>query len=79
MRTAKDWGDHTRMRLPHVRNRVARLGLVEGEGELNIAMTREVLLHMASTYGTAAGKRFVQAYGANCVHTVIARHLITDW
>lgn len=64
VRTAKDWGDHTRMRLPHVRNRVARLGLVEGEGELNIAMSRRVLLEMASTYGTAAGKRFVAAYGA---------------
>jgi predicted acylesterase/phospholipase RssA len=63
VRTAKDWSDHARMRLPQVRNRVARLGLVEGEGELNITMSRATLLKMAAQYGVAAGRRFVDAYG----------------
>lgn len=62
-RSAKDWGDHTRMRLPHVRNRVARLGLVNNEGELNIAMDRKTLLKMAHAYGSATGKLFVERFG----------------
>lgn len=61
--TAKDWGDFTRMRMPHVRNRVARLLLRQGEGGLNIGMSRTTMLQMADTYGTAVGKRFVQQFG----------------
>lgn len=61
--TAKDWGDFTRMRMPHVRNRVARLFLREGEGGLNIGMSRATMLRMADAYGTAVGRHFVQQYG----------------
>lgn len=60
--TAKDWGDRATMRMPHMRKRVARLGLVPGEGELNIAMKRATILEMAHKYGTAAGREFVQRY-----------------
>jgi hypothetical protein len=61
--TAKDWGDYTRLRMPHVRNRVARLALFGGEGGLNIAMSRRALLEMAAEYGTRAGQAFVSRYG----------------
>lgn len=61
--TAKDWGDYSRMRMPHVRDRVARMALYAGEGGLNIAMSRQTLLEMAHAYGTAAGKLFVERYG----------------
>ena len=54
--SAKDWQDHTAMRMPHVRNRIARLQLVAGEGELNIAMSRADILRMAAEYGTASGR-----------------------
>ncbi len=52
------------MRMPNVRNRVARLNLLSGEGELNIAMPRQRILHMAQTYGTAAGRLFVKDFVA---------------
>lgn len=57
-----DWRDRSSFRLPHVRNRVARLRLQAGEGGLNIAMPREKILRMAHRYGTAAGKEFVKAF-----------------
>ncbi|MBL8289961.1 MAG: patatin-like phospholipase family protein [Rubrivivax sp.] len=57
--SALDWRDRTSFRLPHVRNRVARLLLQRGEGGLNIAMPREQILGMAHRYGTQAGKAFV--------------------
>lgn len=61
--TAKDWGDYTRMRMPHVRNRVARLFLDSGEGGLNIGMSRTTMLRMAAGYGSAVGQAFVQGFG----------------
>ena len=66
---AMDWHDRTSMRLPHVRNRVARLFLGPGEGGLNIGMSREQILDMAHRYGTKAGKLFVQRY-ADADHAV---------
>jgi hypothetical protein len=50
------------MRLPTVRNRVARLALRPGEGELHIGMPRKRILRMARRYGTASGKLFVERY-----------------
>lgn len=60
--TAKDWRDHTALRMPHVRHRVARIGLLRGEGELNIGMPAAMLLHMASDYGTRAGRMLRETY-----------------
>lgn len=59
---AKDWRDHTALRMPHVRHRVARIALLSGEGELNIGMRSETLLHMASDYGTRAGRLLRETY-----------------
>ena len=63
-RSAKDWRDMTTIKMPHVRRRVVRLRLIsrEGEGQLNIAMPRAKILHMAKTYGTEAGKRLCDQY-----------------
>lgn len=60
--TAKDWQDRSAMRLPTARNRVARLALRPGEGELHIGMPRKRILRMARRYGTASGKLFVERY-----------------
>ena len=59
---ALDWRDRTSFRLPHVRNRVARLLLRRGEGGLNIGMPRPQILLMARRYGTAAGRLFVKRF-----------------
>jgi predicted acylesterase/phospholipase RssA len=58
----KDWRDLTSMRLPHMRNRVARLRLERGEGGSHIGMSRQQILSMAHRYGTATGKLFVARY-----------------
>ena len=60
--TAKDWNDRVSGRLPQVRNRVIRLALRDGEGQLNLAMPRETILRMAHKYGTEAGCELVKAY-----------------
>lgn len=59
---ALNWRDRTSLRLPHVRNRVARLLLRPGEGGLNIGMPRDQILLMAHRYGTAAAKLFVKHF-----------------
>jgi hypothetical protein len=59
---AKDWQDRAAFRMPHVRNRVARLWLGPREGGLHIAMPREQILEMAHRYGTTAGRRFVERF-----------------
>ena len=63
-KSAVDWRDRTGLRLPHVRNRVARLKLGEGEGGLNIGMPRKQILEMAYRYGTLAGQTFAEEYVA---------------
>lgn len=64
--SAVDWRDRTSMRLPHVRNRVARLRLERGEGGLHIGMSKGQILKMAHRYGTATGKLFVERF-TSCV------------
>lgn len=49
--TTKDWNDRVTARLPNVRNRVIRLALKQGEGQLNIAMSGATMLRMARDYG----------------------------
>lgn len=60
--SAVDWRDRTSFRLPHVRNRVARLWLDRGEGGLHIGMSRQQILTMASRYGANAGMQFVKRF-----------------
>ena len=60
--TMKDWNDRVTGRLPPVRNRIIRLALRRGEGQLNLAMCRKTILHMAHEYGTEAGKKLVNAF-----------------
>ncbi len=60
--TAKDWNDRVTLRLPHARNRVVRLALRAGEGQLNIAMPGAVILRMAHEYGSASALELVRAY-----------------
>ena len=60
--SAVDWRDRTSLRLPHVRNRVARLRLEPWEGGLHIGMSRPQILDMAHRYGTTTGQLFVRRY-----------------
>lgn len=60
--TMKDWNDRVTGRLPQVRNRIIRLALKPGEGQLNIAMKGKQILEMAAKYGTVAGRKLVEAY-----------------
>ena len=54
--TTLDWSDNLISRLPSVRNRVLRMALKPGEGQLNIAMPGERILDMAHKYGTLGGE-----------------------
>ncbi len=63
--SAIEWRDRTSFRLPHVRNRVARLMLRKGEGGLNIGMQRKQILQMAHRYGTKTGLAFVERFADN--------------
>jgi hypothetical protein len=60
--TMKDWNDRVTGRLPQVRNRVIRLALRPGEGQLNIRMPGERILHMAYEYGTKGGQELVARF-----------------
>jgi hypothetical protein len=60
--SATDWRDRTNLRMPHVRNRVARLRLRDGETGLHIGMSSRQILHMAHRYGTTAGRLFVARF-----------------
>ena len=64
VQTAKDWNDNTLMRMPGVRDRVVRIGFLEGEGELNIRLTGAEILRLATEYGTTAGQALVAKFVA---------------
>lgn len=61
--TMKDWNDRVTGRLPQVRNRVIRLALRRGEGQLNIGMRGKTILQMANEYGNGAGDELVRRFG----------------
>jgi predicted acylesterase/phospholipase RssA len=60
--TALRWNDNLLTRLPHVRNRVLRMALRAGEGQLHITMPRETILQMAHEYGTKGGLKLVERF-----------------
>ena len=59
---ALHWNDHLTSRLAPVRNRVLRIALRPGEGQLNIAMPGATILRMAHEYGTAGGRLLVRHF-----------------
>jgi hypothetical protein len=60
--TTLDWNDNLTSRLPTVRNRVLRMELQQGEGQLNISMPGVRILDMAHKYGTLGGKKLTQTF-----------------
>ena len=58
----KDWNDRMTGRLPQVRNRIIRLALQPGEGQLNLEMPAKTILRMAHQYGTQAGAALVERF-----------------
>jgi predicted acylesterase/phospholipase RssA len=60
--TTLDWNDRSALRLPHVRNRVIRYALKEGEGQLHIDMDRNTILRMAHEYGPLAARKLIEAF-----------------
>lgn len=69
---AKDWRDNTTMRLPHMRNRIVRMMLRPDEGGLHIGMPRAQILQMASCYGIAAGREFVDRFAEEAGQASVA-------
>ena len=62
LHTAKDWHDHSQMRLPGVRDRVVRIGFEAGEGELNLGMSAARMQRIARLYGRRAGRMLVRRF-----------------
>jgi predicted acylesterase/phospholipase RssA len=60
--TAKDWNDKTSMRMPGVRDRVIHVALDNEEGGLNLKLTYDDILKLASKYGLPAGKALVNKF-----------------
>lgn len=60
--TMKDWNDRVTGRLPQVRNRIVRLALCKGEGQLNLDMPGCRILKMAHEYGTMSGRKLVEQF-----------------
>lgn len=62
--TALEWNDNLVSRLPHARNRVLRMALKPGEGQLHLTMPRATILRMAHEYGTLGGIKLVNSFVA---------------
>ena len=60
--TMKDWNDRVAGRMPHIRNRIVRMALQRGEGQLNIGMPGHRILRMARDYSTEAAQRLIDAF-----------------
>ena len=56
------WNDQSLKRMPGVRDRVVRIRLKDGEGGVNLRMTRPEILHLANKYGRPAGQAFVHKF-----------------
>lgn len=68
----RTWNDTLTSKLPEVRDRVVRIGLRPGEGQLNIGMPGETIRRMAKDYGQASAARLIHAF-APTAGGVIAR------
>ena len=60
--SATNWRDRTNFRMPHIRNRVARLLLLPREGGLHIGMNSKQILEMAHRYGTTTGLKLIERF-----------------
>jgi predicted acylesterase/phospholipase RssA len=60
--TAMNWDDLTAMRMPGVRDRVVRIYRDQGDGGLNLEITGDKIMEMASGFGQLAGKELVDKF-----------------
>ena len=60
--SAKDWDDETAMRMPGARDRVVRIYTEKGEGGLNLKITGDDIMRLASVYGRPAGRELVEKF-----------------
>jgi predicted acylesterase/phospholipase RssA len=60
--SGKDWDDQTAMRMPGVRDRVVRIYHEKNEGGLNLELTGNDIMRLASGYGQPAGKALVEKF-----------------
>jgi predicted acylesterase/phospholipase RssA len=60
--TAMNWDDVTAMRMPGVRDRVVRIYRDPGDGGLNLEITGDKIMEMASGFGRLAGKELVDKF-----------------
>ncbi|MDP4301073.1 patatin-like phospholipase domain-containing protein [Leptothrix discophora] len=62
LNTARRWQDYTLSRMPGVRERVARVTLAQGEGELDLRMRGADIERLGQTYGRCAADLLLDAY-----------------
>jgi hypothetical protein len=62
LNTARRWQDYTLSRMPGVRERVARVTLARGEGELDLRMSSADIVRLGETYGRCAAGLLLDAY-----------------
>ena len=56
------WNDSTMMRMPGVRDRVVRIFLEEGEGGVNIKMSKQAIDALTQKYGKPAAAAFLKKF-----------------
>jgi deferrochelatase/peroxidase EfeB/predicted acylesterase/phospholipase RssA len=56
------WNDTTMMRMPGVRDRVVRIFLEEGEGGVNIKMSKQAIDALTRRYGKPAARAFLRKF-----------------
>jgi predicted acylesterase/phospholipase RssA len=56
------WNDTTMMRMPGVRDRVVRIFLEEGEGGVNIKMSKQAIDALTQRYGKPAAQAFLRKF-----------------
>jgi deferrochelatase/peroxidase EfeB/predicted acylesterase/phospholipase RssA len=59
------WNDSTMMRMPGVRDRVVRIFLEEGEGGVNIKMSKQAIDALTRKYGKPAAGAFLKKFAAD--------------
>ncbi len=81
--TMMDWNDNTSMRMPGVRDRVARLKLKTSPGVLvsglNLAISGREILKMAHEFGTPAGQRLAKKFSPSAATAGSPPMLAAAW
>ncbi len=62
LNTARRWQDYSLSRMPGVRERVARITLASGEGELDLRVSGAEIVRLGQDYGRSAARLLLDAF-----------------